>query len=208
MLPDARRLLRGKPAVADRSVAQRDRRWCQGNLQHSRVLRRERLLSRRRANISLTGIFGYLTSPLWLVQLLVGIVLVFQASYIRPEYFTKEFTLFPAWPRFDAERSLELFASPWRCCSRQSFSASSSPCSTARRRRGSGGVVCLLVSTLFEVMMSALLAPIMMLIQTGHVLHILFGFDTGLGPAAARRRHRCPLATSCVAIARMWRSAY
>ncbi len=30
--------------------------------------------------------------------------------------------------------------------------------------------------------MSALLAPIMMLVQAGHVLHILFGFDTGWKP--------------------------
>ena len=30
--------------------------------------------------------------------------------------------------------------------------------------------------------MSALLAPIMMLVQTGHVMHILFGFDTGWNP--------------------------
>ena len=30
--------------------------------------------------------------------------------------------------------------------------------------------------------MSALLAPIMMLVQTGHVMHIIFGFDTGWNP--------------------------
>ena len=35
-----------------------------------------------------TGIMGYLASPLWLAQLLVGIVLVLQSHYIRPEYFT------------------------------------------------------------------------------------------------------------------------
>ena len=52
---------------------------------------------------------GYLASPLWMAQLLVGIVLVLQSHYIRPEYFTKEFSLFPAWPRFDYERALQLF---------------------------------------------------------------------------------------------------
>ena len=36
-------------------------------------------------------------------------LLVLQAKYIRPEYFTSDFTLFPTWPVFDAERSLELF---------------------------------------------------------------------------------------------------
>ena len=48
--------------------------------------------------------------------------------------------------------------------------------------------------------MSALLAPIMMLIHAGHVMHILFGFDTGWEPQrrddgsipfkAIVRRHR------------------
>ena len=47
------------------------------------------------------GIMGYLASPLWMAQLLVGIVLVLQSHYIRPEYFTKEFSLFPDWPRFE-----------------------------------------------------------------------------------------------------------
>lgn len=40
----------------------------------------------------------------------------------------------------------------------------------------------LLISTLFEIVLSALLAPIMMLIQTGHVAQIIFGFDTGWDP--------------------------
>ena len=35
-----------------------------------------------------TGIMGYLASPVWMAQLLVGIVLVLQSHYIRPEYFT------------------------------------------------------------------------------------------------------------------------
>jgi membrane glycosyltransferase len=50
------------------------------------------------------------------------------------------------------------------------------------------------------VVLSALLAPIMMLIQTGHVVHFVFGFDTGWDPQrrddgsipfkAIVRRHR------------------
>ncbi len=53
---------------------------------------------------------GYLASPLWLMQLVVGILIVLQVNYARPEYFTQEFTLFPVWPRFDPERALNLFA--------------------------------------------------------------------------------------------------
>jgi len=49
-------------------------------------------------------------------------------------------------------------------------------------RRGAGGAFRLVVSAIFEVIMSALLAPIMMLIQTGHAMHFVFGFDTGWDP--------------------------
>ena len=155
------------PSLIDLSI--RDRRWCQGNLQHIRVLFGRGFHWATRQHF-LTGIFGYLTSPLWLLQLLVGIALVFQASYFRPEYFTSEFTLFPVWPRFDAERSLELF----------------------------------------ELTMGILLAPIMMLIQTGHVVHIVFGFDTGWDPqrrddgsvpfAAIVRRHRSHVALGVLSL--------
>jgi membrane glycosyltransferase len=167
------------PSLIDLSI--RDRRWCQGNLQHSRVLWARGFHWASRQHF-LTGIFGYLTSPLWLCQLLVGIALVFQASYFRPEYFTSQFTLFPVWPRFDAERSLALFALTMAILLAPKGFGLVLAMVDKETRRGSGGVLMLLVSTLFEVLMSALLAPIMMLIQTGHVFHILFGFDTGWDP--------------------------
>jgi len=167
------------PSLIDLSI--RDRRWCQGNLQHSRVLFGRGLHWASRQHF-LTGIFGYLTSPLWLLQLLIGIVIVFQASYFRPEYFTSQFTLFPVWPRFDAERSLDLFILTMGILLAPKFLGLLVAIYEPETRRGSGGPVMLLISTLFEVVLSALLAPIMMLIQTGHVVHIVFGFDTGWDP--------------------------
>jgi len=94
------------PSLIDLSA--RDRRWAQGNLQHLRVLPAKGLHLATRQHI-ITGIMSYLASPLWMAQLLIGLVLVLQTRYIRPEYFTSQFTLFPAWPRFDAVRSLSLF---------------------------------------------------------------------------------------------------
>ena len=94
------------PSLID--LAARDRRWCQGNLQHARIIGARGFTLATRQHLA-NGIMGYLASPLWMAQLLVGIVLVLQSHYIRPEYFTKEFSLFPAWPRFDYERALQLF---------------------------------------------------------------------------------------------------
>ena len=49
--------------------AQRDRRWCQGNLQHGMVLFARGLRTTSRIHL-LMGIFGYLASPLWLLFML------------------------------------------------------------------------------------------------------------------------------------------
>jgi membrane glycosyltransferase len=185
------------PSLID--VAARDRRWCQGNLQHLRVLPARGLHPATRQHIT-TGVMAYLSSPLWLLQLLIGILLVLQASYIRPEYFSSQFSLFPTWPRFDAERSLELFEVTMAVLLAPKLFGLIVALFDGPTRRGGGGAIRLVLSTLFEVLMSALLAPIMMMIHAGHVLHILFGFDTGWEPqrrddgsiafSAIMRRHR------------------
>ena len=167
------------PSLIDLSA--RDRRWCQGNLQHLRIAPASGLHWASRQHF-MTGIFGYLASPLWLMQLLVGILIVLQANFIRPEYFTSEFALFPAWPRFDAKRSLELFGLTMAILLAPKLFGLMIALIENRTRRGAGGTIRLIISALIEVLMSALLAPIMMLIQTGHVMHILFGFDTGWNP--------------------------
>ena len=50
--------------------------------------------------------------------------------------------------------------------------------------------------------MSALLAPIMMMVHAGHVLHIMFGFDTGWEPQR-RDDGSVPSSRSCAATATM-----
>ena len=185
------------PSLIDLSA--RDRRWCQGNLQHLRILPAKGLHPASRQHFA-TGIFAYLASPLWMMQLIVGLVLVLQASYIRPEYFTNEFTLLPAFPRFDAQRSLALFALTMVILLLPKVFGLLLSLIQTETRRGSGGAIRLILSAVFEIIMSALLAPIMMLIQTGHVVHFVFGFDTGWDPQrrddgsipfmAIVRRHR------------------
>jgi membrane glycosyltransferase len=50
--------------------AQRERRWCQGNLQHGLVLFAKGLRGVSRVHL-LLGIFGYVASPLWLAFMVV-----------------------------------------------------------------------------------------------------------------------------------------
>lgn len=167
------------PSLID--VAARDRRWCQGNLQHSRVIGAAGLKLATRQHFA-TGIISYLSSPFWLTQLLVGILLVLQTHYVRPEYFTRDFSLFPVWPRFDSERALALFALTMGILLAPKFLGFLLALLDRGMRRASGGGVLLFLSMLFEVLMSALLAPIMMVIQSGAVTQILAGRDTGWQP--------------------------
>ena len=185
------------PSLID--LATRDRRWCQGNLQHSRLIGARGFVWPTRQHFA-TGIMGYVASPLWMAQLLVGIVLVLQTHYIRPEYFTAEFSLYPAWPRFDYERALQLFALTIAVLLAPKFLGLILALIDGPTRRGSGGALALIASTLVEILFSAALAPIMMLIQSGSVLQILSGRDTGWNPqrrddgsipfSSIARRHR------------------
>src|SRR5690606_13324893 len=88
-------------------LAIRDRRWCQGNLQHSRLLAVPGFHWVSRLHL-LTGIMSYVASPLWLSLILTGLALSLQAQFVRPEYFGDTFQLFPTWPAIDPERALRL----------------------------------------------------------------------------------------------------
>ena len=167
------------PSLFD--VAARDRRWCQGNLQHSRIIGGRGLKLATRQHFA-TGIMSYLASPFWLFQLIVGIALVLQTTYIRPEYFSREFTLFPQWPRFDPERALALFGVTMAVLLAPKFFGVVLMLSNAEGRRRAGGAVRLVASTVIEILLSALMAPILMVIQSGSVFQILLGRDTGWQP--------------------------
>jgi len=167
------------PSLID--LAGRDRRWAQGNLQHTRIVGAAGFRWATRHHF-LTGIMSYLASPLWLAQLVVGILLVLQAHFIRPEYFTGEFSLFPAWPRFDAERALNLFILTMAILLAPKLFGVIVALTRSEERRAYGGTIRLVISSLVEIIMSALIAPIMMLIQSGAVFQILFGGDTGWKP--------------------------
>lgn len=167
------------PSIIDLAV--RDRRWCQGNLQHSRIVTAKGLHWVSRSHL-LTGIMSYLSSPLWFMLIMSGLVLSLQAQFIRPEYFTDEFSLFPSWPRMDALRALELFIFTMIILFTPKVLGFLSYIANKKLRKSSGGFFRLIISFIFEVILSALIAPVMMLIHSGAVMSILLGHDSGWSP--------------------------
>jgi membrane glycosyltransferase len=158
--------------------AARDRRWCQGNLQHIKVLAAHRLHMISRLHL-LTGIGAYLTAPLWFLFLVVGILISLQAHFVRPEYFPKGFSLFPQWPEEDPIRAAWVFGGTMGILIAPKFLAFVVALVHRSERRGFGGVLAGFISVLIEIVLSGLLAPTMMLVQSGAVVSVLTGRDVG-----------------------------
>ncbi|GAB3278745.1 glucans biosynthesis glucosyltransferase MdoH [Parahaliea aestuarii] len=166
------------PSLVD--VLVRDRRWCQGNLQHSRFLLARGLSGASRLHL-LTGILSYLSAVFWLGLVLLGLAIALQASLVRPEYFAQP-ALFPTWPVFDAERARWLFGISMAVILAPKWFGGVLALLQPRRLMGFGGPLLLPLSLLTETLLSALYAPILMLGQSRVVWSVLRGKDAGWQP--------------------------
>lgn len=195
-------------------LASRDRRWCQGNLQHLRLIFASGIHPVSRLHFAM-GAFSYLASPIWLLFLIAGMALAIYAYAVPPDYFADPWALFPTWPRINSERAIALFG----ICMGVLFlpklvgliSFLIGPHSRGMRVMAIPGVIV-------EVILTGLMAPVMMMMQTRAIIEILIGLDSGWNMQtrdAARVRWRtlwrfqrlwmfCGLLTTAVAAAISW----
>jgi membrane glycosyltransferase len=164
------------PTLTDLAV--RDRRWCQGNLQHAAVLPARGLYSISRLHL-LTGIGSYLTAPLWLLFILTGILIAVQARFVLPDYFPQGKSLFPQWPVIDPVRAMWMFVGTMGLLLVPKLLGCIAMVLHRQERRGCGGVLRLLAGVLFETLVAGLMAPVVMLTQSIDVVAILLGRDSG-----------------------------
>jgi membrane glycosyltransferase len=164
------------PSLPDLAV--RDRRWCQGNLQHIAVLPTRGLHWVSRMHL-LTGIGSYITAPMWLLFIIVGILISLQSRFIRPDYFPNGKSLFPTWPIVDPERAKLVFIGTMALLLAPKLFAYVALLFDARLRRGCGGAIRAMLSLLLETLVGGLLAPVTMLTQSLDVFAILMGRDSG-----------------------------
>ncbi|UOK71306.1 glucans biosynthesis glucosyltransferase MdoH [Ancylobacter polymorphus] len=169
----------GPPTLTDLAV--RDRRWCQGNLQHIAVLPARGLHPVSRLHL-LTGIGSYLTAPLWLVMLLAGLATALQARFVPPDYFPSGFSLFPAWPAQDPVRAVQVFIGTMAVLLLPKLFAYGALLASRFHRRAFGGGTLTLAGLLAETLISGLLAPVTMFTQSMAVVGILAGRDGGWQP--------------------------
>jgi membrane glycosyltransferase len=148
--------------------AKRDQRWCQGNLQHSRVLLAPSFRLWNRITL-LQGIFTYLMPPIWLVLLVVSIA---SADMAKPSRATPA----PGW----AGWVLIGFVAAILILPKLLIGLGHMLSGAAGGLKGSA---LLLLSVVAEIALSTLTAPIVLMFQVRAVLRVLFGFDGGWPPS-------------------------
>ena len=150
--------------------AKRDRRWCQGNLQHGRLLAAPGLKAWSRFTF-IQGIMAYLASPLWLILLAASIL-----AAVVPEQPVVVGALDPA-PVEAWTLGLAVVAAlllpKLLILVRGLFDG---------QNRRFGGTPAASVSVLGEIVLSTVLAPIMLLLQSQAVAQVLLGLDGGWPP--------------------------
>lgn len=153
------------PTLLD--TAARDRRWCQGNLQHARVLAAAGLHWVSRLHLAM-GIFAYLAPLLWLALVICGAI-IWPAQHLsaRTVEYKEVIALFVF--------TLALLAAP-------KAMALTLALGSPAARRGFGGAGRLWLGFAVECVASMLTTPVMMLMQAVAVAEVLLGRDSGWRP--------------------------
>lgn len=152
--------------------AKRDRRWCQGNLQHLRLLGLPGLTWMSRFHL-LMGVAAYGSSVLWLLLILAGLTAQLQVAFSPVDYFQHGPSLFPDWPVAKTREFLSLLG--FTLFVLLAPKALVLALSLVDRRWQGIGLGSVVASTLLEILFSTLIAPVLMLFNTLSVTATLAG---------------------------------
>jgi membrane glycosyltransferase len=163
------------PTLID--YAKRDRRWCQGNLQHTRLIAAHGWRGLSRLHFSM-GVMSYLASPLWFLFLLAAGVEAWLQSQETPVYFFGR-SLFPTWPPSYTFELMTVLLVTLSILFMPKVLALALLLGDRRRWREFGGPGRAAASVVLESLFSVLAAPVLMLFQTKFVIAILLRQSIG-----------------------------
>jgi membrane glycosyltransferase len=167
----------GPPSLTDMLV--RDRRWCQGNLQHCAVLPARGLHWVNRWHL-LIGIGQYCTAPMWAMLMLVGLAIpLLQAGLGVETWSLTGFSPARYWREQDPQRFVWVFVFTMAILLAPKLLGFVAMLVDREQRRGCGGALRATASLLLETVLAALMAPITMYVQARGVAEVLVGRDSG-----------------------------
>jgi membrane glycosyltransferase len=152
----------------------RDRRWCQGNLQHLRLLFTEGLFGAHRA-LFVNGVLSYVSALLWFTFLVLSTVAAILEVIRVPDYFPHGPSLFPEWPVWRPEWAIALLSVTGIILFLPKVLSILLLVLHERNARAYGGVARLTLSVMLEIVLSSLLAPIRMTFHSRFVVQNLLG---------------------------------
>ena len=159
------------PTLTD--FIRRDWRWCQGNLQHLRLIGHKSLHPMSRAQFVM-GATAYLSSPLWLAALSIGLLIELRNPVDWGSFW---YVLHPRVTPF----MLGTLASAFLLVGPKLMGAAL-VLRRPRTRRAFGGWAAVARSVTAEMALSAVLAPLFMVANTMAVAQFLRGRDAGWRP--------------------------
>ncbi|MHA6324214.1 glucans biosynthesis glucosyltransferase MdoH [Roseivivax sp. CAU 1753] len=165
----------------------RDRRWCQGNLQHLRLLAARGFHPISRFHL-LQGAFAYLLSPAWFVLLVVwSAFLPMTAGEVS--YFSPANPFAPVWPQSSRIDGVWFLAFIYVMLLLPKIVAAALLAATRGVVQLYGGVGRFAATTLVEIALAILYAPILMVQQSVAVLRALLGRANPWAPQARGTQH-------------------
>jgi membrane glycosyltransferase len=157
----------------------RDHRWCQGNLQHIRLLAAKGLRMQSRLHMAF-GAMSYLSSPLWLLMIVLFSADAVRLEELAPVTFVGRYPVL-TWPVPQAAAFLSLIAATAILLYGPKLAAVALLLRNRTTLRHYGGARSLIVSALAEILVSTLLAPVLMVSHSWFVANVLAGRAIGWG---------------------------
>jgi membrane glycosyltransferase len=157
----------------------RDRRWCQGNLQHVILMFAHGLRLPSRLHFAL-GAMSYLASPLWLVLVVLFALNAIQLERVTAVTFVGRYPML-AWPISHTIAFVSLTVAMMAMLFAPKILALALLLRDKSKLHDYGGASRAVVGVITECILSTLLAPVFMLSHSWFVLNILLGRATRWG---------------------------
>jgi membrane glycosyltransferase len=164
--------------------AKRDRRWCQGNLQHIPLIFARGFHPINRLQLAL-GVAAYLIAPFWFLYILLSLLNATAEKLQVISYFSHSHSLAPDWPVDASYRALPILGAVLTMLFVPRVLALLLTILHGGRRRLHGGMAGLFASATVETFLSTIFAPLLMIFQTKAVIETFAGVDSGW-PVASR----------------------
>ena len=166
----------GPPSLADMLV--RDRRWCQGNLQHGGVIGARGLHWLSRFHLG-SGMVQYLVSPIWAMLMLVGLAIPMAQAALGSGQLRIDAIAIGRSASGGPDALLWIFVlTMWMLVLPKLLGLVASM-ADAPTRRGCGGALRALGGVAIESLLTVMIAPVTMYMHSRAVAEVLAGRDSG-----------------------------